>query len=380
MSGDASPGLSRLESRFGERIGRPALWVPSGRFGIWLALRHAVPPGSPVLLSPINCDAVLTAVLAAGLRPRFGPVDSSTGNLDPDRMADGDWRDLGGVLTTNLYGVPDPIERIASRCDPSRVPIVEDACQALDAETGSMRVGAIGAFGVFSFGKHLRQPSGGMLVCRDGATREALARKRDAELRAPRLPLRFRRIARFVRRRLRPPRCGHRVHYDPDRLRAALRRAPSLDAFDAWLRPDLPGYRQRPDGAAIAKAEDALEGVAADRAARLAGGRTLAALGLTPVPAIEAARSGPLWRFPLLVRNREPLRAALVAAGLTVNCIYDPPLHDCIEPGVFERCGEDREGALLWSRHVLPVDPLQADRVVEALGRPGVPEAVPALP
>lgn len=376
--------VAKIEARLEEILGRSVVWTPSGRFALYLALTRLVPPGSSICLSPVVCDAVLTIVLAAGLRPLFGPVDPKSGNLDADAIPEGARRKAGSVLATNLYGVPDRTDALA-RGFPI---VIDDACQAFDS-----RAGACAPVSAFSFAKHLGLESGGALAFADRSLRPGFERARDALVvdpsgrarlrglaRALRIPSPLRRLAgTAVPSRTNGGRRGHRVEYDPARLAEAASRAPSLDAFDRWLRVDHPRHRERPVPGEVASVAAALDRVEAESRLRIEGTRRIAALGLTPPEVVEAGRTRALYRVPLLVRDRDALREALVSLGITVNCIYDPPLHACIEPALFERCGVGTDGALLWSRHVLPVDPLQADRVVEVLGRPGVPRAEPAL-
>jgi dTDP-4-amino-4,6-dideoxygalactose transaminase len=72
-----------IEELFRNRYDREAIYLPSGRLALYLALREWLDPGTRVLMSPINDDVVLFIVLAAGLVPIIGPLDPSTGNLDP---------------------------------------------------------------------------------------------------------------------------------------------------------------------------------------------------------------------------------------------------------------------------------------------------------
>jgi dTDP-4-amino-4,6-dideoxygalactose transaminase len=91
--------LERLEAAFASRLGRECLYVPSNRFGLFIALRHWMSPGQRLLMSPISADEILFLVLAAGLRPVIAPTNPRTGGIDA-RTA-GELR-FDGILTTNL--------------------------------------------------------------------------------------------------------------------------------------------------------------------------------------------------------------------------------------------------------------------------------------
>jgi dTDP-4-amino-4,6-dideoxygalactose transaminase len=77
-------------------------------------------------MSPPNDDVILFVVLAAGLRPVMAPVSPADGDIDPAAVSDATRLSLGGVLTTNLSGLPDPVAELAARCDLG-IPLIEDA-------------------------------------------------------------------------------------------------------------------------------------------------------------------------------------------------------------------------------------------------------------
>ena len=95
------------------------------------------------------------------------------GNLDLEAIDDATWSSVQAVMTTNLYGVPDRMDQLASRCEQHGVLLLEDAAHALDSRFGGRRVGTFGDACIFSFGKHLGIP-GGALTFRDPARRPAL--------------------------------------------------------------------------------------------------------------------------------------------------------------------------------------------------------------
>jgi hypothetical protein len=87
-------------------------------------------------MSPVNDDVVLFVVLAAGRRPVAAPVSPWTGNIDVAAVPDRTWATLAGVLTANLYGIPDPVVELRERCERFGLTLVEDACHAIDTTAG----------------------------------------------------------------------------------------------------------------------------------------------------------------------------------------------------------------------------------------------------
>ena len=137
----------RLRAAAEERTGCPCVVVRSGRLALYLALRHWFQPGDRLLMSPITDDVVLFVVLAAGLRPVGAPVSPWTGNIDVAAVPDDIWTSVAGVLTANLYGLPDPVIDLRERCDRHGLTLVEDACHAIDTTVGGRPVGTFGSGG-----------------------------------------------------------------------------------------------------------------------------------------------------------------------------------------------------------------------------------------
>ena len=76
-------------------------------------------PGATASCCPLDDDVILFVVLAAGLRPVMAPVSANSGTIDPAAVPDATWSSLCGVLTTNLYGLPDRVAELRARCDGS---------------------------------------------------------------------------------------------------------------------------------------------------------------------------------------------------------------------------------------------------------------------
>ena len=62
-----------------------------------------------------------------GIRPVMAPVSANSGTIDPAAVPDATWSSLCGVLTTNLYGLPDRVAELRARCDRLGIPLIEDA-------------------------------------------------------------------------------------------------------------------------------------------------------------------------------------------------------------------------------------------------------------
>ncbi|MBF8193996.1 DegT/DnrJ/EryC1/StrS aminotransferase family protein, partial [Nonomuraea sp. K274] len=316
-----------------ERTGRHCLSLPSNRLGLYLALRHWCGPGQRLLMSPISADEILFLVLAAGLVPVIAPLSPRDGNIDVSRV---DLEAVDAVLTTNLYGLPDRATAFAGKI------LIEDAAHAMETSLDGRPVGTFGQAGVFSLSKHPGAGSGGVLVVEDAADLKALTRARDEVLNRASPAADLYSVATSMARqavlrldRVRPAlalvralgmqekRTGYRIDLDPDGLERALKHAPSLPPFDPWVRADLHHYRTRRGRLVHWYQSRRLAKLPAERGRRLAGVARLAELP-TVAPAVAGLLDQPLFRVPLLVRDRDAAIAALERQGVATGYLYDP--------------------------------------------------------
>ncbi|MFJ2649211.1 DegT/DnrJ/EryC1/StrS family aminotransferase [Streptomyces sp. NPDC087420] len=379
------------------RLGRECLYVPSCRFGLYLALRHWCPPGGRVLMSPVNDDVIFFVVLAAGLRPVQAPLHPYDGSIDLDRVPDSDWRGLSAVLTTNLYGNPDPAPELRARCDALGVPLIEDAAHAIGSAVAGRPVGGFGDASVFSLSKHVGAKTGGFLAVADPSLRTELALARDELLMPTRLRaelayavrpyaedgvrgLRLVRAARAALRALgQEEREAIRMPLRAGDLKQALAGEPGLSGFHSWVRVDMHDYRLRPGRTRLRRTERLLTGLDTRLDAHRAGTERL----LGSVWGGGGGREGgqergdvqPLFRVPLLVQDRDAAIAALARRRITTGYLYDPPL-DTYAGEVFTDPSPYPAPAAWFARHALPADPRRADEIIRVLSAAGARPAV----
>ncbi|MFV0134303.1 DegT/DnrJ/EryC1/StrS family aminotransferase [Streptomyces sp. HMX87] len=379
------------------RLGRECVYVPSCRFGLYAALRHWCPPGGRVLMSPVNDDVIFFVILAAGLRPVQAPLNPLDASIDIDAVPDEVWGSLSAVLTTNLYGNPDPAPGLRARCDALGIPLFEDAAHAIGSEVGGRPVGAWGDASVFSLSKHAGAQAGGMLAVADPKLRDTLAESCDDLLAPPRTTaelayavrpyaeavvrgLRLRGAARATLRLLgRMEREEIRMPLRPAELARAVAAAPDLTAHDPWVRVDMHDYRLRSGRFRLARIGRKLDRLDEVLAACRSGTELLLSTRWAgpPARAGETGRVQPLFRVPLLVADRDAATAALARRGIVVGYLYDPPLDDYAGEA-FTDPSPAPEAARWFARHALPVDPLRARTAVETLEEAGVrPVEVP---
>ena len=373
--------MHAIEGFFRRRFGREALYLPSGRLGLYLVFREWLRPGDRLLMSPVNDDVVFFTVLAAGLVPVLAPIDPHTGNIDPTAIDDPTWARLHAVMTTNLYGLPDRMDVLEERSRRHGLLLLEDACQAFDSWFGGRRIGNFGTVAVYSLSKHVGGV-GGVVTFSEARQRERLARRAKDELRYRSLPMatacRVRALLSTVGASTQPrrwlarlrdhlvpraaERSGHRIPYTVPEVLQAQNEGGGLDSFDRWVRIDNPAYRTWPLRSSVRTTLKRLEAFEKNRHLRLAGTGKLLELGHTP-SSLPVPRDTALFRVPLFVQEREKVITHFAQRGLMLDYIYDPPL-DLYAPGLAETLPSP-PAARIWSRDVLPVDPVLAGRFLE---------------
>lgn len=381
---DTESRVAKIERFFADRYGREALFLPSGRLALLLAFHTWLRSGDRILMSPVNDDVVFFLVLAAGLEPVIGPIDPATGNLDPDAVPAELWPSLRAVLTTNLYGIPDNMQRLRSHCDQHGSLLIEDACHALDSRFLGQRIGSFGTVAVFSLAKHLGV-AGGVLSFADSSQHASLIALAAKLLQPRRLPaslgylerpylldaiqrLRLAAGALRVRNALGLGRASHdgdRIPYHVNDIELARKAADPLTGFRRWLRMDHAAWRMPAPAFYLRTILNRLDGHDENLSRRLAGQRMIRECSHIP-NTITLPDNTALFRVPLFAQDRDRIRRICEMRGLPINYIYDPPLDRYAHPSLAKRIPSP-PAALVWSRDVLPVDPLHARRFVRIM-------------
>lgn len=163
------PELESLEKEFADYCQTDfAAGCASGTDALILSLMAVdVQPGDFVLTTPFTFFATAGAVVRAGGIPVFLDIQEDTYNMDPNLLKN--WLDencavtdrgvvfretgtrVAAVLPVHLFGQMADMERINAICKDWRLPVVEDACQAVGAKWDGRKAGSWGTTGCFSF-------------------------------------------------------------------------------------------------------------------------------------------------------------------------------------------------------------------------------------
>jgi dTDP-4-amino-4,6-dideoxygalactose transaminase len=151
--------------------GRHAVGMSSGTDAeLALLMGLGVGPGDAIVTSPFSFFATAGCVARLGVKLVFVDIDRDTFNLSPTRLEEFfssdcmfDERGLRtnegllvkAVIPVHLFGLCCAMDEILLICSRFRVPVIEDAAQAIGAEypssNGLKRAGGIGEFGFLSF-------------------------------------------------------------------------------------------------------------------------------------------------------------------------------------------------------------------------------------
>jgi dTDP-4-amino-4,6-dideoxygalactose transaminase len=147
------PEVSGLEQEIAQYCGAGfGVGCSSGTDALLLAM-HAlgVGPGDEVILPPFTFFATVGSVCRTGAKPIFADIDPVTCNIDPLQIENKITKNTRAIIAVHLYGQCVDMEPLWHVAERHRLPIVEDAAQAIGAEYQDKRAGTLGAIGCFSF-------------------------------------------------------------------------------------------------------------------------------------------------------------------------------------------------------------------------------------
>lgn len=283
------PEVEGLERELAAHLGTPhALGMSSGTDALVAALMALnIGAGDEVITPTYSFFATAGSVVRVGATPVLVDIDADTFNLDPAATIAAITSRTKAIIPVHLFGQAAELAPIVSAAAARRIPVIEDAAQAIGCQYQGKPVGNWGAIGCFSF-----FPSKNLGGFGDGG----LVTSTDADL-AHRLKL--------IRNHGMEPKYYHHLvgaNFRIDALQAAVLRVklPHLAAWSEGRRANATRYRA-----------------------------LFAAAGLTEVTLpVEAPNRNHIYnQFVIRVPNRDGLRAHLDAAGIGSEVYYPVPFH-----------------------------------------------------
>lgn len=165
------PKLKEFENAFARFMGtKYAIAVNSGTSGLHLCMKALnIRPGDEVITTPFSFVASSNPVIFEGGKPIFVDIDEKTYNIDPKRLGYAITDKTKAIVLVHIFGQACNMNEIMKISEKRRIPIIEDACEALGATYNGRKVGAFGRAGVFAFypNKQITTGEGGMILTDD---------------------------------------------------------------------------------------------------------------------------------------------------------------------------------------------------------------------
>lgn len=162
---------------------RYAIGVASGTDALLLALRAlGVGQGDEVIIPAFSFFATAGVISLLGATPVFVDVEPDTYNMDPAKIEAAITKKTKAIMPVHLFGQCADMDKIMALAGKHKLPVVEDAAQALSSRYGHKMAGNIGTFGCFSFfpTKNLGCLGDGGLITTNDEGRDELVRKLKA--------------------------------------------------------------------------------------------------------------------------------------------------------------------------------------------------------
>jgi pyridoxal phosphate-dependent aminotransferase EpsN len=168
------PQVDAFEKEICEKIGvKHAAALVSGTAALHLSLLMlGVREGDEVLCSDLTFAASANAITYLGATPVFIDSDHPTWNMDSELLEEElnasaqRGRLPKAVIVVDIYGQCANYDPIVEICGKYKIPMIEDAAEALGATYNGTFAGKFGVMGIFSFNgnKIVTTSGGGMLV------------------------------------------------------------------------------------------------------------------------------------------------------------------------------------------------------------------------
>lgn len=163
--------LSRFESAFSAHLGvRHAIATSSCTGALHMGLAAlGIGLGDEVILADTNWIATAAPIVHLGAQPIFVDILPDTWCSDPYDVAKAITKRTKAIIAVHLYGNLCDMDELLKIGAIFKIPVIEDAAEAIGSVYHGRRAGSMGAFGTFSFhgSKTISTGEGGMFVTSD---------------------------------------------------------------------------------------------------------------------------------------------------------------------------------------------------------------------
>lgn len=129
-----------------------AVGVSSGTDALLVAMMAlGIGPGTEVIVPTYSFFATAGSVIRLGATPVFVDIDPVTFNINAAAVAEAITPRTRGIIPVHLYGLTADMAPLVEIAEHARVPLIEDAAQAIGARYGTRQAGSLGQIACFSF-------------------------------------------------------------------------------------------------------------------------------------------------------------------------------------------------------------------------------------
>jgi len=142
-----------LETKLAEYLGvKHVITCGNGTDALRIALRAVgVKEGDEVITTSFSFFATPEAIAQIGAIPVFADIDEKTLNINPESIKKLISDKTKAILPVHIFGLPANMDEINEIAMAHKIPVVEDACQAIGAVYKGKKAGNLGTVGCFSF-------------------------------------------------------------------------------------------------------------------------------------------------------------------------------------------------------------------------------------
>lgn len=168
--------IHRFEDMFRAHIGvKHAIATSSCTGALHMGMSAlGIGPGDEVIMADTNWIATASPIVHLGARPVFVDVLSDSWCLNPAMVEEAITPRTKAIVAVHLYGNLCDMDQLLAIGERHRIPVIEDAAEAVGSLYRRKRAGSMGRFGAYSFHgtKTITTGEGGMFVTNDSALYE----------------------------------------------------------------------------------------------------------------------------------------------------------------------------------------------------------------
>lgn len=163
--------IERFEKKFAEHIGTQFGIATSSCTGAMTLGLHAlgIKENDEIILADTNWIATASPILHIGAIPVFVDIRKDTWCLDYEKIEAAITENTKAIIATHLYGNLCEMDTILDIGMRFKIPVIEDAAEAIGSIYKTKRAGSMGTFSTFSFHgtKTMVTGEGGMFLTND---------------------------------------------------------------------------------------------------------------------------------------------------------------------------------------------------------------------